>query len=1004
MYSHNEIENKVIKFWEKQKIYEKVKQKASGEKDFYFCDGPPYATGSIHPGTAWNKCLKDVICRYKRAKGYDVRAQPGFDTHGLPIEVKVEKELKLNDKREIEKFGIEKFVDRCKKFATQYVGVMGEQFKRSGVWMDWERPYITYRDSYIEESWKTIKKADEKGLLYRGVYVLPLCSRCETTLANYELEYGGKTDPSIYVKFPVKGAENEYLVIWTTTPWTLVSNVAVMVHPTYQYVKVKVGEETWYVAKERLDALMAFEFGSGAVVVSEMSGKRLEGTEYEHPLQKKVGKKLKRKVVLSDEFVTLEDGSGLVHCAPGHGPQDFIIGKRFELEIFSPVNDNGKFTDDAGEYKGIHVKEANEKIIQDLEDAGMLIHAGKIRHRYPHCWRCKTPLIFKTTDQWFIGISKIREDMKEEISKIKWKPDFAETRFLDFVENAPDWCISRQRYWGIPIPIWNCEKCEERKVVSSRSELPQVKELHRPYIDEVVLKCEKCGGKMRRVEDILDVWFDSGNAVWASLEENESYRPADFITEGKDQIRGWFYSLLGSGVVLHNEAPYKSLLMHGFFVDEKGEKMSKSVGNFVPLEEMIEKHGADSFRLWSLGSTIWDDLKFNWDELKEAGRAIGIFYNIGVFLKRFYPSKMGGEAKLEIEDRWILSRLNNVIKECTGSMDKYEVHRAAKTMREFFVEDVSRFYLKLVKKRMGMERNVEGAFATLYEVMWNLTKLLHPIIPFLTEHVYQEFFRKYEKGESVAMFGWPEPEGKKTDPLLERQMEISKEIINSISNARQSADIKLRWPLEEAVIVSESTDVNNAVQRLANIIEEMSNVKGLSLKKGMNSTYSAEPNRAKIGAEYKKESAEVLKLVEKADAQLMMLDFESQGRHELDGEYSVTPEMVNIAEEMKGYSIGKFGEGKVYLKTEMSNELYAEAMLREVSRRIQIMRKEMGLVEEDEIKLKISAEGKLNKILESGKEEISEKVNAKEVKLLKKVKGKKWKVEEFEFEAQVEKA
>ncbi|MDD5337362.1 MAG: isoleucine--tRNA ligase, partial [Candidatus ainarchaeum sp.] len=755
MYDHKLVEKEMAEFLEKNKVYEKAKKKNAHGEPYYFCDGPPYATGHIHPGTAWNKSLKDAMCRYWRMRGFNVRAQPGFDTHGLPIEVKVEQELGIRKKKEIEERGMDKFVEKCKAFADKYIEIMGGQFKSIGVWMDWENPYITYHDDYIESSWKTLKMAHEKKLMHQGVYVLPYCYRCETTMANYELEYGEETDPSIYVKFRVKG-KDEYLIIWTTTPWTLVANMAVMAHPKFSYVKAKVDDEVWIVAKERLDALLGFA-GKSATVLEEISGKKLEGTGYEHPFQDLIEKKAEREVVLSDEYVSLEDGTGLVHCAPGHGQEDFVVGKRFGIEIFSPVDGAGLYTREAGKYAGKNVRETSPEIISMLKERGMLIHEERIKHRYPHCWRCKTPLIFRATDQWFITISKLKERMMAEIETTEWYPAFAKDRFMEFASQAPDWCISRQRYWGIPLPIWRCGKCAEIKVIGSRDELPDkgkdLKDLHRPNIDAVELKCG-CGGTMRRVADVLDVWFDSGNAVWASMDGKDAKafgERAELILEGQDQIRGWFYSLLGSGLLRYDRIPYKRLMMHGFFVDEKGEKMSKSVGNFVPIEEILEKYGADSFRLWGMGNTIWEELRFNWNELKEAHSDLDILVNMGVFLERFYPKTRIENAELYVEDKWLLSRMNSTLKEYHKAFENYQPNLGIRALRRFLVEDLSRFYMKIAKDRINKGENPEGALYAIYTSVFTALGMFAPVSPFIGEQTYQRFFRKYKEAESISL-------------------------------------------------------------------------------------------------------------------------------------------------------------------------------------------------------------------------------------------------------------
>ncbi len=1014
MHDQVKLEHSILDFWKKEKIYSEVKLQNKVGKAFYFCDGPPYATGQIHPGTAWNKSIKDAICRYKRANGFSVRAQPGFDTHGLPIEVKVEQTLKISDKRQIEKLGVEAFVEKCKVFATQYIGVISDQFIRCGVWMDFESPYITYKDSYIESSWKTLAAAHQKGLLHEGVYVVPYCSRCETTLANYELEYSEQSDPSIYVKFKSVSSDNEYFIIWTTTPWTLVSNMAIMAHPIYTYVKVRVGDEIWILAKDRLDHLMGL-VGQPSAVLGEISGKKLEKEKYEHPLQDKIGKQCERRVVLSDEFVTLEDGSGLVHCAPGHGPEDFIIGKRFGLEIFSPVDGAGKFTRDAGAYHGTQVRAASEKVIEDLRACKALVHSSSVTHRYPHCWRCKTPLIFMATDQWFITISKLKEKMLSEIENCDWNPPFAKTRFREFVAGAPDWCISRQRYWGIPLPIWKCGSCSHLKVVSSRAELPPVSELHRPYIDRVKLKCEKCGSAAHRIPDILDVWFDSGNAVWASLSEeerrNEAFARTEFIVEGKDQTRGWFYSLLGSGVVLNNEIPYKTLLMHGFFVDEKGEKMSKSVGNFVPLEEVVDKYGADSFRLWALSNTVWEDLRFNWNEIKEAHGTIGTIYNLGVFLSRFCNSQakpiIPSDEYLRIEDKWLLSRLSATVSECGGAFDSYKPHLAAKAVREFLLEDISRFYMKLAKQRIDEEGDGCPAIAVLYSAIFESLCLLSPIAPFISEGIYQSFYRKYEGKKSISLFSWPVADKRRHDALLEKRFAISRQIGTAIASARQKANVPLRWPMDEARIVSESTEVLSSVEHLSGLIEALGNVRLVRAAKQPKTEIIVSINRSKVGAKFKRESPAAIKALEQVPPAEISAWISGGGKElVLADKFAIEPDMVSLEETSEGFAIAAFDGGKVYLKKEIRRELYEEAMVREVARRVQLMRKERKLVESDAISLHMQTDDKeLASILRKHASELASQVNAQEV-IFAKISGgfsKEWAIGEAEVSISFEK-
>jgi isoleucyl-tRNA synthetase len=913
MYDHVKVEKETLDFWKKEGIYGKLKHRNIHGEPFYFCDGPPYATGQIHPGTGWNKTIKDAFCRYQRLNGRNVRVQAGYDTHGLPIEVKVEQELKFKHKNDIETYGIGKFIDKCKAFATKYVSVMGAQFESLGVWMDFDKPYITYHDDYINSAWKTLKMAHEKGLMHEGVYVLPYCYRCETTMANYELEYDDETDPSVYVKFQVKDKPGEYLIIWTTTPWTLVSNMAVMAHPTFSYVRAKVDDETWIIAKDRLDHLLTLA-GKSAAVIEELPGRKLKDLMYVHPFQDKIHKFYDRKVVMSDEYVTLEEGTGLVHCAPGHGPADFIIGKRYDIEPFSPVDGHGNYTADAGVFEGKNVREANPLVIEVLKEKGALVYESRIRHRYPHCWRCKTPLIFLTTDQWFITISKIKAQMLNGIDNTEWHPDFAKDRFREFVNGAPDWCISRQRYWGIPLPIWKCASCGKLRVVGSRDELPKVKELHRPYLDEVELDCE-CGKKMKRIPDVLDVWFDSGNAAWAPLSPEDAKtfgERADLIIEGQDQIRGWFYSLLGMGMVRYGACPYKRILMHGFFVDEKGEKMSKSVGNFVPLEQILEKYGADSFRLWGASNTVWDELKFSWEEMKKSKADLNIVFNLVVFLQRFCHGKPD-KAELLPLDSWMISRMNSTVKEFRACFEAYELNRAAKALRNFIVEDVSRFYMKIAKERISSGENAEGALYALYHSLLASLKMLGCFSPMLSEYLYQQFFRKFEKEDSLFYLKLESADDAKINVLAEKQMGTVKEVVSIAMVARQKAGIKVRWPIRTLYLETKSHEAVDAVNAFRDTLLALMNAKEL-------------------------------KTVE-------------------------APPPGEIASEA-------FSNGSVHIEKKIDEELYEEGMVNEVKRRVQIMRKEAQLVEHDKIHLSISCEDELQAILKKHEKRLMEDVNA----------------------------
>ncbi|MDI6721201.1 MAG: isoleucine--tRNA ligase, partial [Candidatus Aenigmarchaeota archaeon] len=795
-----EDEDKIKEYWKKKRIYEKLKKRKG--KKFYFLDGPPYATGYIHMGTAWNKILKDAHIRFWRMKGFDVWDQPGYDTHGLPIENKVEKELGIKSKSDIEEIGIERFILACRDFATRFIGIMNKQFADLGVWMDWENPYLTLENSYIEGAWATFKIAFDKGLLYRGVYPVHVCGHCQTAVAYNEIEYSKVSDPSIYVKFKVHGKKDEYIVIWTTTPWTLPSNTGVMAKPDADYAKARVGESILILAKDLLEEIMKKIGTEDYDILEIFKGKRLEGLKYEHPFKEefKFQKNLlnAHRIVLSDQYVTLDTGTGLVHTAPGHGQEDFKVGKENGLPVLSPVNMNGTYDESCGEFSGVFVKHADRQIIKNLEEKGLLLHEERINHDYPQCWRCNSPLLIISVPQWFFKVTDIRDQLIRENEKVNWYPSWAKQRFRNWLESLSDWPISRQRYWGIPLPIWTCTKCDEVKVIGSAEEFGKdTKDLHRPYIDKIKLKC-KCGSQMERIKDVLDVWFDSGLAAWASLgypknkELFEKLWKCDLQIEGPDQIRGWWNSELITGVITFNETPFTNILFHGFVLDFHGIKMSKSKGNIVDPEEVTKKYGTDVLRFYLLSSPPWEDFYFKWIDVESVARSFTVIENTFNFVKT-YASEDGSEKEMLPEDKWIVSRMNSVIGSFDENMKTYNIHKAVNELHNFIIDDFSRWYIKIIRDRVWPSysgKDKKGAIYALRNVSRKLLIMLAPICPFLVEKINLEIFEE----ESIHLLSIPEIA--EENMHIQILMEIVKEIVEACNSIRKENDIKLKWPIK----------------------------------------------------------------------------------------------------------------------------------------------------------------------------------------------------------------
>lgn len=957
------IEEKIRKFWEDKKVIERLTdfEQNKHKPKFYLLDGPPYVNAEPHVGHIKTTTFKDVWSKFKLMQGYFSWFQPGFDCHGLPIENMVEKELKLKSKKDIEELGIERFIEECRKKATGNEKVWLELYKKLGAWRGYLKPYMTLENYYIESAWWTIKKMHEKGMLYQGEKPTYWCPHCQTSLSGYEVtdSYADVKDPYVYVKFPIEGKENEYIVIFTTTPWTLVSNVAIAVKGDEYYVKVSYKGEKLIFAEKRLEAIKEL-LKEDLKVEERFLGKELAGLKYKPVLDVPAQRKLDkvdnaRRVYLSIpvlksksykhgvlekaekmkedffDFVNTEEGSGCVHVAPGHGPEDYYLGQHYNLPALSPVDDEGKFTEEAGFLAGVFVKDADKIIIEKLKERGYLLFNGWIVHSYPLCWRCKSPLIFRLTKQWFLSVDEIKEKMIQENEKVRWLPEFGKKRFHNWLKDAVDWCISRQRYWGIPLPIWVCEKCGKFEVVGSleelkskaKTEIPENIDLHKHQVDKIVLKCSNCGGDMKRVPDVIDVWFDSGIAPWASLgypyknkEVFERLWPVDLVDESQDQIRGWFYSLMFTSVAVFDRAPYRAVAMNGWVLDEKGEKMSKSLGNVVWAKDALDKLGADVLRLYYCWeSPPWEQQNFSFKVAEEVRAALNILWNTLLFFETYSKENFTFTLEnLKAEDKWILSRLNSTIKEVTNHLENFEFEKAGRKILSFVVEDLSRTYVKLIRDRAWIyssERSVP--LSVLKVCLTNVAKMLAPISPFISEEIYQRLEGNYEK--SVFEAGWPSVDEKYIDKKLEEEFEYAKEFLEGILASREKAKIKIRQPLREAYIPFDIGEAKILIQTLANVKE------------------------VKVGSKEGLVEAET-----------------------------------------------KFG--KVYLNTNLDKELIEEGLFRELVRAIQEERKKRKMNVWDKIILKIDeSEVSLN-IIERFGEKLMEEVGAESI-LLEKLEGGK---------------
>lgn len=1016
-FSAKDIEREVQEYWRTHDTYKAVKEQHSAGRAFFFVDGPPYTTGQIHLGTAWNKILKDSILRYQRMNGRNVIDRAGYDMHGLPIEVKVEQKLGFASKKDIETFGIGKFINECREFAVKNKELMDAQFENLGVWMDFKNAYQTIKPWYVEAAWWTLAKAQEKGMLERGYRVVNWCPRCETAIADAEVEYWDETDPSVFVKFPIRGKADEYFVIWTTTPWTLPANVAVAVGKEFVYARVhaeKNGHEEYlWVAEDLVKSVLKKGRYQKFDILEKKNGAELVGWEYDSPLLDKVPlqKEIAHRVVAAD-FVAMEN-TGMVHIAPGHGWDDYVLGIKEKLAIVCPVDGAGKFRPEAGIFAGKFVRDANGEVLDALGER--LLATEKITHRYGHCWRCKTPIIFRATSQWFLKASEMRDLMLSEVKKVTWYPEWAgSARFYDWIKDARDWCVSRQRYWGIPIPVWVCDTCDKYRVIGTIAELEkasgqQVPDPHRPFVDKITIPCT-CGGTMKRVEDIFDVWFDSAVASWATVgfpaktDEFEKLWPADFITEGQDQTRGWFYSQLGASTIAFGKAPYKSVCMHGFALDAEGRKMSKSLGNVVAPEEVVAKVGVDVLRLYVLSSSApWDDLKFNWDGVATVNRTINILWNVYRFpmpymiLDRFESQAKDGKwdgsfvrshlRELPDEDRWIVSRVNTVAGIVDVATKECQLHRATREILNFILEDLSRWYVQLVRPRMWLEGESEQkifAYETISYVMRRLMGIMAPFAPHITEEIYRNLRCANDPG-SVHMLDWQACDDALVNRELEHAMELARSFDDAVQNARQAGKRKLRWPVDEVVIVTTKPEVKDAVARLNSVCMDRANARKVTvvMDRWDRIGWHAEPVMKALGKGFGKNSFTVKGLIEAADGNAIKVAVDAGQTYTLEkdgAKFEIGADHVTFTEKLPADVFSApMEDATVYVDVALTPDLEAEGYAREIIRRIQEMRRQLDLAVEDFITadVAVKAERVCDLVGASWKPGIAEEVRAK---------------------------
>lgn len=1010
-YDHKTIEPRMLNFWKLHETVEKLRERNKKGKKFYFLEGPPYTSGHIHLGQAWNTALKDLVLRYKRMKGLNVWDRMGYDMHGLPTEQKVMAKFNLKNKEEIEKFGIKRFTSECRKFCLEVMEKMNHDFIRLGATLDFTNPYQPISKRFMEAEWWLIKRAQEKGRLYQGLRTMYWDAAAQTALAKHEIEYKQVKDTAIYVKFPSNEKQKKFFVIWTTTPWTIPLNLALMVNPELNYAEVKVGEERWVIAKNLVQEVLGKAGVKDYEIMREFKGEKLEGRSYHHPLKIKeyLPEELQRNpklfsILSSKEYVDDSAGTGLVHCAPGCGPEDYEVGHRNQIPPFNCVDEEGRFKN-FGEFTNWKAKLDDHKFIQALDEASALIAKEPYVHDYPYSERSHEPVIFRTTKQWFFKVEDLKKKMLAANKNIYWNPPAAKNAFNSWLENLRDNSITKQRYWSTAVPIWQAED-GEYIVVGSSAELEElsgqkVTEMHVPEIDQITIT--KDGKTYTRIPDVLDVWIDAGTASWNCLDypENqelwEKFFPADFILEGKDQIRGWFNLLMIASFIAFDQPSFKNVFMHGFVTDVAGVKMSKSLGNIISPYELIDKHGADVLRYYMCQNNAGEDINFSWDECKVKERQLHILWNIHKLLinlakeNNLNPFQLDAEVmetSLNLEEKYIFSRLHSTINKVTNLMEEYRLNEIILPLEAFFL-DLSRTYIQMIREKsvLGTEKERRAVAYTLAVVLLETVKMFSLVAPFISEAIYLNLKEEFGlEEESISHYYWPKVKKGKINLQLEQEMELVQNIIQSALNARERAGKGLRWPLSEMIVTCKDKTVLKAAARMSEILKTQTNVKVVTFAEQMPGVrVEIKPHPGNIGKMHGALSPKIIARLQKDNPQKIIEDLDKKGHYifKIDGKkVRIVPEMLVINRTVPaGFMDALSKQGVVYINTEITTELEAEGYAREVMRQIQQLRKEAGLEKTDKINLAIIVNEKRRQRLERFAKEIKEKVGAEKIEL-----------------------